>query len=155
MTVDPSVTPARKHTVGMIEKALGEVGFSVKTDKPAKAQALELIKKLSESDVLPIRRVRMRVRITMPSKDAKRVGDKVKAECEEVEEEEPGAEWEAVSTASRGWWWSGLMVDRPNQPQRIQVAYGSGQCRDERKRKSRVDGHGRGVGEAGITLLAR
>jgi ribosome maturation protein SDO1 len=45
----------------------------------------------------------MRVRITMPSKDAKRVGDKVKAECEEVEEEEPGAEWEAVSTASRGY----------------------------------------------------
>lgn len=97
MTVDPSVTPPRKHTVGMIEKALGEVGFSVKTDKPAKAQALELIKKLSEGDVLPIRRVRMRVRITMPSKDAKRIGDKVKAEVEEVEEEEPGQEWEAVS----------------------------------------------------------
>ena len=96
MTVDPSVTPPRKHTVGMIEKALGEVGFSVKTDKPAKAQALELIKKLSESDVLPIRRVRMRVRITMPSKDAKRVGEKVRAECEEIEEEEPGQEWEAV-----------------------------------------------------------
>jgi ribosome maturation protein SDO1 len=101
MTVDPSVTPPRKHTVGMIEKALGEVGFSVKTDKPAKAQALELIKKLSESDVLPIRRVRMRVRITMPSKDAKRVGEKVKAECEEIEEEEPGQEWEAVGLFSR------------------------------------------------------
>jgi len=38
----------------------------------------------------------MRVRITMPSKDAKRVGEKVKAECEEIEEEEPGQEWEAV-----------------------------------------------------------
>jgi len=32
----------------------------------------------------------------MPSKDAKRVGEKVKAECEEIEEEEPGQEWEAV-----------------------------------------------------------
>ena len=84
----------------MIEKAIGETGYSVKTDKPAKAQALELIKKLSESDVLPIRRVRMRVRITMPSKDAKRIGDKVKAECEEVEEEDPGQEWEAVSLGS-------------------------------------------------------
>ena len=100
MTVDPSVTPPRKHTVGMIEKAIGETGYSVKTDKPAKAQALELIKKLSESDVLPIRRVRMRVRITMPSKDAKRIGDKVKAECEEIEEEDPGQEWEAVSSGS-------------------------------------------------------
>lgn len=127
MTVDPSVTPARKHTVGMIEKALGEVGFSVKTDKPAKAQALELIKKLSEGDVLPIRRVRMRVRITMPSKDAKRIGEKVKAECEEVEDEDPGQEWEAVSLSPWVIGQSAHETDCPNQSQRFPHIDGSGQ----------------------------
>ncbi|WWD20003.1 SBDS family rRNA metabolism protein [Kwoniella shandongensis] len=96
MTVDPTTTPPRKHTVGMVEKAMAEVGFSVKADRPAKAQALELIKKLSDGEVLPVRRVRMRVRITMPSKDAKRCKEKVLAETEETEEEETGTEWEVI-----------------------------------------------------------
>lgn len=94
MTVDPSTS--RKHTVGMVEKAMAEVGFSVRADRPAKAQALELIKKLGEGDVLQVRRVRMRVRVTMPGKDAKRCKDKIVAECDEVEEEDMGMEWEAV-----------------------------------------------------------
>ncbi|WVQ76215.1 SBDS family rRNA metabolism protein [Cryptococcus sp. DSM 104548] len=94
MTVDPNTS--RKHTVGMVEKAMAEVGFNVKADKPAKAQALDLIKKLSEGEVLPVRRVRMRIRITMPGKDAKRVKEKVIAEVEEVEEEEMDMEWEAI-----------------------------------------------------------
>lgn len=81
----------------MVEKAMAEVGFSVRADRPAKAQALELIKKLGEGDVLPVRRVRMRVRITMPGKDAKRCKDKIVAECDEVEEEDMGMEWEAVN----------------------------------------------------------
>ncbi|WVR08348.1 SBDS family rRNA metabolism protein [Kwoniella sp. DSM 27419] len=100
MTVDPTTT--RKHTVGMIEKAMSEVGFSVRADRPAKAQALDLIKKLSEGDTIPIRRARMRVRITMPGKDAKRVKDKVLAEAEEVEEDEMGAEWEAILQINPG-----------------------------------------------------
>ncbi len=96
MTVDP--TTSRKHTVTIIEKSLSEIGFNVKSDRLAKAQALELIKKLSEEgSPLPVRRVRMRVRITMPGKDAKRVKEKVMTEVEEVEEEEMGVEWEAVS----------------------------------------------------------
>jgi ribosome maturation protein SDO1 len=107
MTVDPTSTPPRKHTVGMIEKAMSEVGYSVKPDKSAKAQALELIKRLSEGDILPMRRVRMRVRVTMPAKDGKRIGDKVRAEGE-VEEEETGEEWEVVSSSCLR---RGLMID--------------------------------------------
>lgn len=101
MTVDPATS--RHHTVGMIEKAMGEVGYSVKADRPAKAQALELIKRLSGDEgkgVLEVRRVRMRVRVTMPGKDAKRIKEKVLAECDEVEEEDMGVEWEAVSYLS-------------------------------------------------------
>lgn len=96
MTIDP--TTGHKHTVGMIQKAMNELNYNIKSDKPAKAQALELIKKLStEESPLPVRRVRMRVRVTMPGKDAKRVKEKVLAEVEEVEDEDMGQEWEAVS----------------------------------------------------------
>lgn len=96
MTVDPTSVPPRKHTVGMVEKAMTELGYSVKVDKPAKAQALELIRKIQEAEVLPMRRSRMRIRVTMPAKDAKRIGAKVKEEGE-VEEEDAGEEWEVVS----------------------------------------------------------
>lgn len=94
MTVDPNT--GRKHTVGMVEKAMTEVGFSVQANKPGKAQALDLIKTLATSSTLPIQRVRMRIRITMPSKDGKRCREKIVAEVEEVEEEDMGTEWEAV-----------------------------------------------------------
>lgn len=100
MTIDP--TTSHKHTVGMIEKAMSELNYNIKSDKPAKAQALELIKRLgAEDSPLKIQRVRMRVRITMPGKDAKRCKDKVLAEVEEVEEEDAGMEWEAVSDTHR------------------------------------------------------
>jgi ribosome maturation protein SDO1 len=98
MTIDP--TTSRKHTVGMIEKAMEEVHYNVKTDKPAKAQALEVIKRLGgEGSPLEVQRVRMRVRIVMPGKDGKRCKEKILAEVEEVEEEDMGTEWEAVSDA--------------------------------------------------------
>lgn len=95
MTLDP--VSGHRHTTGMIEKAMTEVGYIIKSDKPAKAQALELIRKLQTPESpLQVQRVRMRVRITMPSKDAKRIKEKVVAEVEEVEEGDMGAEWEAI-----------------------------------------------------------
>lgn len=82
----------------MIEKAMQELNFIVKADKPAKAQALELVRKLQTPESpLKVQRVRMRIRITMPSKDAKRVKDKVLANVDETEEEDMGAEWEVIA----------------------------------------------------------
>ncbi|BEI85153.1 hypothetical protein CcaverHIS002_0505540 [Cutaneotrichosporon cavernicola] len=100
MTVDP--TTGRKHTVGMVEKAMAELGYSVRGDKTAKAQALDLIRQLGADSILPVQRVRMRVRITMPAKDGKRVKDKVVALIDEVEEEDIGAEWEAIVRVDPG-----------------------------------------------------
>lgn len=78
------------------------MGYSTRADKTAKAQALDLIRQLSQPEsVLPVQRVRMRVRITMPSKDAKRVKEKVLELVDEVEEEDMDAEWEAVSPGSK------------------------------------------------------
>ncbi|WWC93151.1 SBDS family rRNA metabolism protein [Kwoniella dendrophila CBS 6074] len=102
MTVDPNTN--RKHTVGMIEKTMSEIGFSVKSDKPAKPQALELIKKLSteENTTLPIRRSRMRIRITMSNKDAKKIKDQLLKEVDEVEEDLMDMDWEAIVQISPG-----------------------------------------------------
>jgi ribosome maturation protein SDO1 len=65
---------------------------------PSSTQALECIKLLQASSTLPIQRARMRVRITMPTKDGKRLKDQVVANADKVEEDDFGSEeWEVVS----------------------------------------------------------
>ncbi|KAG8925773.1 hypothetical protein FRC03_009673 [Tulasnella sp. 419] len=93
--VDP--TTQKPYPVGMIEKAMHEAGFSVKTGRSSKSQALECIKLLQTNSTLPIQRARMRVRLTMPQKDGKRLKDTVLESAEKVEEDEWTAdEWEAI-----------------------------------------------------------
>ncbi|KAG8920238.1 hypothetical protein FRC01_000860 [Tulasnella sp. 417] len=93
--VDPSTQ--RPYPVGMIEKAMHEAGFSVKTGKSSKSQVLECIKLLQEKSTLPIQRARMRVRITMPIKDGKRLKEQIHGSAEKVEEDDmAGDEWETI-----------------------------------------------------------
>ncbi|CAD6924877.1 unnamed protein product [Tilletia controversa] len=92
----------RPYTVGMIEKAMAEVHFSVKPGKSAKSQALELIKILQEKKTIPIERARMKVRVTMPNKDGKRIKEKVVPLVEKVEDEDWTDEWELIAMISPG-----------------------------------------------------
>ncbi|KAE8203699.1 hypothetical protein CF328_g1502 [Tilletia controversa] len=92
----------RPYTVGMIEKAMAEVHFSVKPGKSAKSQALELIKILQEKKTIPIERTRMKVRVTMPNKDGKRIKEKVVPLVEKVEDEDWTDEWELIAMISPG-----------------------------------------------------
>jgi len=93
--VDPNT--GRPVSVGMVEKGMTEVGFNVRADKSAKIQALEAIKILSSSSSLSIQRARMRVRLTMPTKDGKRLKEKVLGLAETVEEDDMGSsEWEVI-----------------------------------------------------------
>lgn len=86
----------------MIQKALDEIGFSVRAEKSAKSQALEGIKKLQEGKVIPIQRARMRLRVV--SAGGGKVGKKLKEKLSEagvlgdVQEEEFGEEYELVCT---------------------------------------------------------
>jgi len=93
--VDPATnTP---YSVSIIEKAMSEAGFSVKPGKSAKSQVLECIKLIQTSSGLPIQRARMRVRITMPTKEGKRLREQILEGVEKVEEDEMGQEeWEAI-----------------------------------------------------------
>jgi len=99
--VDPSTQ--RPYPVGMIDKAMTEAGYSVKPNKTAKSQVSECIKQLQTSSKLPIQRARMRVRVTMPTKDGKRLRDQIVEGAEHIEDEEMGQnEWEAVMLIDPG-----------------------------------------------------
>ncbi|KAK7064741.1 Shwachman-bodian-diamond syndrome protein [Favolaschia claudopus] len=98
---DPAT--GRPYAVGMIEKAMAEAGFSVKQDKTAKSQVSACIKQLQSDSTLPIQRSRMRVRVTMPTADGKRLRDKVLEGAETVEEDEMGQnEWELIMLIDPG-----------------------------------------------------
>jgi len=99
--VDPNTQ--RPYPVGIIEKAMSEAGFSAKTGKPTKSQVLECIKLLQTNSTLPIQRARMRVRVTMPSKDGKRLKEKVVELAKTVESDEwTLEEWETILVIDPG-----------------------------------------------------
>ncbi|KDN39600.1 hypothetical protein RSAG8_08756, partial [Rhizoctonia solani AG-8 WAC10335] len=98
--VDP--TTQKPYPVGLIEKAMTEAGFSVKTGKNAKAQVLECIKHLQANSTLPLQRARMRVRITMPVKDGKRLKEQVVQGADKIEDEDWGEEWEIIMLIDPG-----------------------------------------------------
>ncbi|KAJ1975253.1 hypothetical protein H4R34_004406 [Dimargaris verticillata] len=93
----------RPYTVSMIEKALSDLHFSVRPNKSAKQQALEVIKQLQEKDIIPIARTQMRLRITMPAKEGKRIKDKLMPLLETVEDEDwVSAECEIIALVGPG-----------------------------------------------------
>ena len=97
--VDPATQ--RPYPVGVIDKAMTEAGFSVRQGKTAKSQVSECIKLLQTQSKLPIQRARMRVRVTLPTKDAKRIREQVVEGAEKIEVDEMGQEeWEVVSASS-------------------------------------------------------
>ncbi|KAF9263124.1 Shwachman-Bodian-diamond syndrome protein [Marasmius fiardii PR-910] len=99
--VDPSTQ--RPYPVGMIEKAMAEAGFSVKQGKNAKSQVSECIKLLQSESNLPLQRARMRVRVTIPAADGKRLREKVLEGAEKVEDDEMGNDgWEVIMLIDPG-----------------------------------------------------
>ncbi|KDN50383.1 Shwachman-Bodian-diamond syndrome protein [Tilletiaria anomala UBC 951] len=98
--VDPS--SKRPYTVGMIEKAMSEIHYSVKPGKNAKSQSVEVIRLLQEKKIIPIERAKMRVRICMPNKDGKRLKEKVLSLVDHVEDDDWTDEWELIATIDPG-----------------------------------------------------
>lgn len=82
------VNPETKRPIppSAIEKALHELHFSLKPNRNAKQQALEVIPKLSE--MIRIERAKMRIRISMPSHEAKITHGRLKALFSELEMED-------------------------------------------------------------------
>ncbi|KAF9571089.1 hypothetical protein EC968_001008 [Mortierella alpina] len=78
----------RPYTVTMIEKAMADLHLSVNPSRSAKSQALDVIKQLLEKKTIPIARAQMRIRIIVPSKDGKRIKEKLMAMIASKEDED-------------------------------------------------------------------
>ncbi|TKR75887.1 hypothetical protein L596_017116 [Steinernema carpocapsae] len=84
MCVNPDTK--RPYSPAVIEKALQEHHFSLKSNRSAKQQALECIPKLRET--MKIDRAKMRLRVSVPAKEAKAIHTKLVEKFNEVEVEE-------------------------------------------------------------------
>lgn len=98
--VEPS--SQKPYTVGIIEKAMKDAHYSVKPSKPAKIQALDVIKLLQSKDIIPLERAQMRVSVTMTAKEGKRMKDKILPLFSHIEEEDWDDSWEIVGTIDPG-----------------------------------------------------
>ncbi|XP_072024783.1 ribosome maturation protein SBDS-like [Amphiura filiformis] len=93
----------RPYTVGMIEKAMKDIHISVKPTKNTKQQALEVIRKLKETETIQIDRAQMRLRITLPAREAKKLKQKIVPLVKKVEKEDfTSDEFEMVCLADPG-----------------------------------------------------
>lgn len=77
----------RPYPVTIIEKAMKDVHYSIKPNQSTKQQTLQVIKLLK--DFMPIQRAKMRLKVSLSSKAAKKLKDKLsKMEDVEIEKEE-------------------------------------------------------------------
>ncbi|CAD5118876.1 DgyrCDS7549 [Dimorphilus gyrociliatus] len=78
----------KPYTVTMIEKAMKDCHISVKPSRSAKQQALDVIQQLKATETFKIERAQMKLRLFIPSKDGKRVREKVKKTNAQILSEE-------------------------------------------------------------------
>lgn len=85
---DKCVNPESKrpYPVSMIEKAMKDIHFSVKPNRNAKQQALDVIPLLRES--IPLERASMRIKVVFTGKEAKKLKDKIVKTCTTIEEDD-------------------------------------------------------------------
>jgi ribosome maturation protein SDO1 len=81
----------RPLTVGVVERAIKEIHYSVNPHKSAKQQALHVIKLLQEKGNLPIARAKMRLQLTIPTTFVSAVKEKLQTRV---------AVWESEQLAS-------------------------------------------------------
>lgn len=87
---DKCVNPEtnRPYTVTMIEKAMKDLHFSCKPTRNTKQQALDVIKQLKEKEIIQIQRAYMRLKVTIPAKEGRKLQKKVSKIAKKVEQED-------------------------------------------------------------------
>uniref|UniRef100_A0A1B6E0G9 Ribosome maturation protein SBDS n=1 Tax=Clastoptera arizonana TaxID=38151 RepID=A0A1B6E0G9_9HEMI len=76
----------RPYPVSIIEKAMKDVHFSVKPNRNAKQQALDVIPQLKET--MPLERAQMRIKTICSGKEARKVREKIVKLASKVESED-------------------------------------------------------------------
>ncbi|XP_073971640.1 SBDS ribosome maturation factor [Rhodnius prolixus] len=84
---DKCVNPETKrpYPVSMIEKAMRDIHFSIKPNRNAKQQTLEVIPQLKA--VMPLDRAQMRLRVALSGKEARKLREKLAALTTSIESE--------------------------------------------------------------------
>ncbi len=75
-------------------------------------KALDVIKQLKEKSVIPISRAQMRVRLSIPNKDAKRIKDKLNELISRKEDEDWGEIYEVVRSELWHQFWLNLFLSQ-------------------------------------------
>lgn len=79
----------RPYPVTMIEKAMKEVHYSIKSNQSTKQQALQVIRLIKEKDAIPIERAKMRLKVNFRGNAAKKIKEKImKIDSVEMESED-------------------------------------------------------------------
>uniref|UniRef100_A0A182Q2Y2 Ribosome maturation protein SBDS n=1 Tax=Anopheles farauti TaxID=69004 RepID=A0A182Q2Y2_9DIPT len=88
---DKCVNPETKrpYPVSIIEKSMKDIHYSIKPHRNAKQQALDVIRLLRET--IPLERAKMRLKVALPAKEAKRLKERIAKLSSTVTEAE---EWE-------------------------------------------------------------
>nr|CAD7416845.1 unnamed protein product [Timema cristinae] len=86
-SLDKCVNPETKrpYPVSMIEKSMRDIHFSVKPNRNAKQQALDVIPQLKAT--IPLERAQMRLRVVISGKEARKLRDKVAKLTSSIETE--------------------------------------------------------------------
>uniref|UniRef100_A0A2I2ZNQ6 Ribosome maturation protein SBDS n=1 Tax=Gorilla gorilla gorilla TaxID=9595 RepID=A0A2I2ZNQ6_GORGO len=102
IVADKCVTPETKrpYTVILIERAMKDIHYSVKTNRSTKQQALEVIKQLKEK--MKIERAHMRLRFILPVNEGKKLKEKLKPLIKVIESKDYGQQLEIVCLIDLG-----------------------------------------------------
>jgi ribosome maturation protein SDO1 len=94
IVVEKCINPetGRPLTVGMVEKAMKDIHYSVKAGKSPKQQALDVIRLLREKSDFPIARAPMRMKMILPEGDLDKVKTELKDEIQKIEREDKSGE---------------------------------------------------------------
>ncbi len=92
MCVNPDTK--RPYTVGVVERAMKDIHYSVKPHKSTKQQALEVIRLLKPT--MSIERAKMRLKVALPAREARKVREKIGPMITTEQEEWDGGDLEIV-----------------------------------------------------------
>ncbi|XP_046840224.1 ribosome maturation protein SBDS-like [Xenia sp. Carnegie-2017] len=106
IVADKCVNPETKrpYTVGIIERAMKDIHYSVITTRSTKQQALEVIRLIKDAGVMPIDRAQMRIRLVLPQREAKQVLEKLRSSFTSIESEEWEGNLEVVCLIDPGFY---------------------------------------------------
>jgi ribosome maturation protein SDO1 len=87
-TVNPDTQ--RPYPATIIEKAVKDLHYNVSSGKNSKQHAMDVIKLLQEEQSIPISRANMKVRISLPTREGKRLKEKIVLQMLSLESDDYG-----------------------------------------------------------------